>query len=155
MVARRALRDAKPVGDRGCVQFHGSIDANGYARFKYLGRLYAPHRAVLEYLIDRPLERNEDARQTCGLRSCIAPEHLRLSSRRSTVLDAIEEGRITPPTSKPQAVAESNRRRSRQAVEEALARLEALRLRLAQELEEARAGQKPGAGPRPRTRKKR
>lgn len=112
----------------GCLFFHGSTDKNGNTRFKYKGKLYVPHRVVLEFILDRKLGRAEDARQTCGNRQCVEVDHLKLTTRQQTVIEAVAAGVITPPTVNPDAVARSNRERVQDYDADERARLRQVRV---------------------------
>ena len=80
-------------GENGCLLWGGGASRKGYGRFKVGGRLYSPHRVVLENKLGRRLRRDEDTCHACDVPRCVNPEHLFAGSRLDNVRDAIAKGR--------------------------------------------------------------
>lgn len=85
-----------------------------HARVRFRGKLYAPHRVMLECKLERLLGQGEFACHHCDNPPCANPDHLFAGTARDNVLDAVAKGRQQAWTKSPAglaAIAESNRRR--------------------------------------------
>lgn len=94
-LAGRALLETEP-GAGLCWLWTGPTTGTGYGRFKMLGRMYSPHRVMLEWKLQRWLARDEDCCHTCDVRLCANPEHLFAGSRSDNMRDAAKKGRLFP-----------------------------------------------------------
>lgn len=81
-LAMQVLRESREMPD-GCILYRGPTDASGFGRFRYQGRIYSPHRIILEQVLGRELGRGESWKQTCTHRTCVSPLHLQLERRAS------------------------------------------------------------------------
>jgi hypothetical protein len=97
----------------GCLEWQGATSKRGHGRIKFKGKLYLPHRIVLEHVLG-PLPRHVLACHRCDNPRCVEPTHLFPGTYRDNQIDAIEKGRSKMPShdeKNRRAVAESNRRR--------------------------------------------
>lgn len=93
-LADHVLTRAEPASnERGCLLWTGGASKKGYGRFKMRGRLYSPHRVVLERKIGRKMRRDEDTCHECDTPRCVNEAHLFLGSRQDNVDDAMAKGR--------------------------------------------------------------
>lgn len=95
-LAQKILKLAVPASG-GCIEWRGAASSKGYGRLKHAGKLYSPHRVVLENELGRRMLRGEDTRHKCDNPRCVNPEHLEPGTRRQNVMDALARGRMKPP----------------------------------------------------------
>lgn len=84
------VEDARPkpeVGDGDCLLWQGALNENGYGYIKLKGKQVLVHRFVALYYMDRSVEQlvrldrpKMYVKQTCGLRLCINPRHLKFEA---------------------------------------------------------------------------
>lgn len=97
-VALEAKIRARMVpAESGCVLWHGAASGKGYGRIKFAGKLYSPHRVMLELKLGRCMLPAEDTRHTCDVPRCVSQAHLIHGSRADNVRDAIDRGRARVP----------------------------------------------------------
>jgi hypothetical protein len=72
---RLVSRMNKNVNDKGCWTLDTSIQANGYSRFRYGGRVDTGHNVMFN-LKKGPLPDGMEVGHVCNTRNCIRPDHL-------------------------------------------------------------------------------
>jgi hypothetical protein len=67
--------------DDGCWVWNGAHDAYGYGLFSLRRRVWKAHRAAYDlYIESLPEADGVRVKVTCGVRGCVAPEHLAMST---------------------------------------------------------------------------
>lgn len=94
LVAR--IQSRTRPGEGGCVLWTGAANRQGYGRIRDKGRLYSPHRVVLEHALGRALESWEDTCHSCHVPRCCNPAHLTPGTRLENVRQSA--GRPKTPT---------------------------------------------------------
>lgn len=90
----------KRVGQ--CVEWHGASSAKGYGRFGIGGKLYSPHRIVMQLSLPELFEgRTVDVCHVCDNPRCIRLRHLFVGTRRENMIDAYNKGRLSMPKGVP------------------------------------------------------
>lgn len=93
-----------PDPDRpGCAIW--PLGGKKHARLKFAGKLYSPHRVMLEWKLGRVLPRRIDACHACDNPPCCAEAHLWEGTRGDNMRDAIAKGLARPPIRGPEAEA--------------------------------------------------
>lgn len=70
---------------RGCWHWTGCVNAAGYGRFKFQGRVQQAHRVAYELLVD-VIPEGLQLDHLCRNRSCVNPEHLEPVTQRVNIL---------------------------------------------------------------------
>jgi hypothetical protein len=95
LVARILARTIR--GQGGCLLWVGAAGEKGYGRIRFNGRLYSPHRVVLEHRLGRRLLRHEDTCHRCDTPRCVDGDHLFAGTRQDNVHDMFSKGRAALP----------------------------------------------------------
>ena len=93
LVAKIRARLVPDAANAGCLVF--PTKPGKHARVKHGGKLYSPHRVVLEVHLGRTLARSVDACHRCDNPPCCNTAHLFAGSRSKNMRDAYAKGRIT------------------------------------------------------------
>lgn len=80
--------------DKGCMEFTGCVQGNGYARATVNRKTDYAHRHVYR-LLKGEIPDGMDVCHKCDNRKCINPAHLFLGSRLENMKDAQAKGRIS------------------------------------------------------------
>lgn len=89
---RVMYRTKKDANDRGCWEWQGRVDRDGYGRIDINGRIYNPHR--LSYLRHHgPLIEGMVVMHACDNPPCCNPDHLSLGTDADNHRDRTEKGR--------------------------------------------------------------
>jgi hypothetical protein len=78
--------------DSGCVEWIGSIDADGYGRVWVKGKRVGAHRRAWE-LTEGPIPDGLDVLHRCDNRRCVNGYHLFLGTNADNVQDMVAKGR--------------------------------------------------------------
>lgn len=77
---------------RGCFEWLGRIEENGYVKVSYHGRPSWAHRVVYE-LANAESPGSLDVMHKCDNRRCINPNHLELGTRADNMMDCLIKDR--------------------------------------------------------------
>jgi hypothetical protein len=82
-----------PEPNSGCWIWLGTLERNGYARFKFGGR-----RPILVHRLSYKLHygklpRNLCVLHQCDIRCCVNPDHLSLGTQKDNAADCVNKGR--------------------------------------------------------------
>jgi hypothetical protein len=87
----RLMNNARVNGE--CLEYGGSLDHNGYGRFKANGRQLGAHRvAYVEFIGD--IEAGKVVMHSCDNPACINPNHMSIGTVKENVHDCIAKGRF-------------------------------------------------------------
>ena len=75
-----------------CVIFSGCIDARGYGKMRYNGRVERAHRVAYMRNVGK-IPAGKVVRHKCDNPSCVNPQHLELGSQLDNVRDIYERNR--------------------------------------------------------------
>jgi hypothetical protein len=78
----------------GCLLWPGGRGSKGHGRVKHGGKLYGPHRVLLEHKLGRVLPRHLEACHSCDNPPCCNEAHLWEGTRADNNQDAIAKGRM-------------------------------------------------------------
>lgn len=78
--------------NKGCMEYTGCIQANGYSRITVNSETDYGHRHVYR-LAKGQIDDGLDVRHTCDNTKCINPNHLELGTRKENMRDAVSRGR--------------------------------------------------------------
>lgn len=80
----------------GCLEWHGSLNEDGYGILYVDGASRMAHKVSLEHA-EGPLPKGICACHKCDNRICIDPDHLFPGTRRQNNADMVAKGRNTAP----------------------------------------------------------
>lgn len=95
--------------ERGCMEFTGCVQGNGYARATIHRKTDYAHRHIYR-LLKGVIPEGMDVCHTCDNRKCINPAHLFLGSRLVNMQDAQAKGRMSSGEKHSNAVPKGERR---------------------------------------------
>lgn len=87
----------------GCMEFHGCVQSNGYARATVRGKTDHAYRHVYRLANGVEIPSGIDVCHSCDNRRCINPEHLFLGTRKDNMQDAVKKSRVASGMSLPQS----------------------------------------------------
>ena len=89
----RFLKYIQKDESTGCWLWNGSIAITGYGNFYYKGHVYLAHRASMcLFNRDKTLIPGLQVSHSCGVRNCVAPEHLSEKTKSDNAKDKILHG---------------------------------------------------------------
>jgi hypothetical protein len=75
-----------------CLLWPFSINRGGYGQVQYKGDTYRAHNLICRLAHGDPPSIDHQAAHRCGKKSCVSPQHLRWTTRRTNSLDKILHG---------------------------------------------------------------
>ena len=81
---------------RGCWEWQGPINSNGYGRYCVENGHKLAHRYSFKQFYGA-IPDGKNVCHRCDNRRCINPHHLFLGTQSENLKDAVEKGRLTPP----------------------------------------------------------
>ena len=85
------------MDDRGCWEWVGALDDNGYGRF-YVRKNHSPHASRVAWeLCFGPIPGKLFVCHRCDNPPCVNPAHLFLGTRQDNILDCVRKGRHRQP----------------------------------------------------------
>ena len=90
---KRFKNKIKVSDDNDCWIWLGAKSKKGYGRFKINGKLYSPHRIILE-LEGIKIPNNLFVCHKCDNPSCVNSKHLFIGSRSDNMKDCFKKGRL-------------------------------------------------------------
>lgn len=89
--AKQRFVNSTVLTERGCYQWCGSLNANGYGVIQVNGVNRRAHRLSYQILVGDP--GSSCVMHRCDNRRCINPDHLSLGSRAENTADMVSKGR--------------------------------------------------------------
>lgn len=78
--------------EKGCWNWVGSKDSNGYGNVSYHGKLYKTHRLIYTLMIEE-IQEGLFCCHSCDNPACINPEHIFLGTNLDNMRDKVNKGR--------------------------------------------------------------
>lgn len=91
-IAERVRKYSSPANDRGCIEWLGSRDENGYGRVHCGGTPRLAHRVAWE-LENGPIPSGLCVLHGCDNPPCINPSHMFLGTQADNMRDMVKKGR--------------------------------------------------------------
>lgn len=93
-IVGKVLEYGEPLGVRGkCWIWQGAKSSAGYGRVKLSGRLVSPHRAMWEWLYEKPIPHGLDIDHLCRKPACVNPLHLEPVTRSTNNVRGLTGGK--------------------------------------------------------------
>ena len=86
-------RNVGPENHRGCTEWLGARDKDGYGAFGYAGVMHRAHRASLR-LSGTPVPKGKMVCHRCDNPACVNPQHLYVGTGVENMRDAKERNRL-------------------------------------------------------------
>ena len=91
---RRFALKIDKTGERGCWNWTGKTNGNGYGIFSIGGQLVRAHRLAWEWHHAMPIPEGQIIRHMCDNRSCVNPAHLVAGTYSDNNADAMRRQRV-------------------------------------------------------------